>query len=83
MFFEPVDLYRTLHLKSNPMDSSHFQNNTKRMKNCPVTASNMNEPSKRGLTGVIIALWCRLRYLTMETLSQEILIYCYVTNITV
>jgi len=47
MFFEAVDLYRTLHLKTNPMDSSHFQNNTKRTKKCPVIGSNMNEPSKR------------------------------------
>jgi len=46
MFFEAVDLYRTLHLKTNPMDISHFQNNNKRTKNCPVIGSNMNEPSK-------------------------------------
>jgi len=57
MFFEAVDLHRTLHLKSNPMDSSHFQDNTKRTKNCPVIGSNMNEPIKRReLTGIIIAL---------------------------
>jgi len=47
MIFEAVDLQRTLDLKSNPMDSSHFQNNTKRTKNCPVIGSNMNETSKR------------------------------------
>jgi len=47
MIFEAVDLYITLHLKSNPVDSSHFQNNTKQTKNCPVTGSDMKEPSKR------------------------------------
>jgi len=25
MFFEAMDLYRTLDLKFNPMDSSHFE----------------------------------------------------------
>jgi len=35
MFFEAMDLYRTLTLKSNPMDSSHFENNFKRTINCP------------------------------------------------
>jgi len=43
--FEAIDLYRTLDLKSNPMDSSHFENNFKRIINCPVTRGNMNEPS--------------------------------------
>jgi len=47
MFFEAMDLYRTLHLKSNPMDSSHFENNFKRTKNCPVPRTNMNEPCKQ------------------------------------
>jgi len=46
MFFETMDLYRTLDLKSNPMDSSHFGNNFKRMKNCPATRDNVNEPSR-------------------------------------
>jgi len=57
MLFEAMDLHRTLDLKSNPMDTSHFENNFKRIKNCPATRANMNEPSiLRGLTGVIIAL---------------------------
>jgi len=45
MFFEAMDLYRTLDLKSNPMDSSYFENNFKRTINCPETRANMNEPS--------------------------------------
>jgi len=57
VFFEAVDLYRTLGLKSNPMDISHFEMNFKRTINCPATRANMIEPSKqRGLTGVFIAL---------------------------
>jgi len=42
-----MDLYRTLDLKFNPVDSSHFENNFKRTINCPTTRVNMNEPSKR------------------------------------
>jgi len=47
MFFEAMDLYRTLNLNSNPMDSSHFENNFKRTVNCPTTRANMIEPSKQ------------------------------------
>jgi len=46
MFFEAMDLYWTLDLKSNPMGSSHFENNFKRTINCPATRANMNEPSQ-------------------------------------
>jgi len=42
-----MDLYRTLDLKFNPMDSSHFESNFKRMINCLTTRTNMNESSKR------------------------------------
>jgi len=42
-----LDLYIALDLKSNPMDSSHFENNFKRTINCPATRANMNEPSIR------------------------------------
>jgi len=45
--FEAMDLYKTLDLKFNPMNSSHFENNIKRTINCPTTRANMNEPSKR------------------------------------
>ena len=45
MFFEAMDLYRTLDLKSNPMDSSCFENNFKRTISCPATRANMKEPS--------------------------------------
>jgi len=44
MFFEAMDLYRTLDLKSTPMDSSHFENNLKRTINCPATRPNRNKP---------------------------------------
>jgi len=47
MFFEATDLYRTLDLKSNPMDSSHLENDFKQTINCPATRANMNEPSKQ------------------------------------
>jgi len=46
-FFEAIDLYRTLDLKFNPMDSSHFESNFKRTINCPTTRANINEPIKR------------------------------------
>jgi len=42
-----LDLYIALDLKSNPMDSSHFENNFKLTINCPATRANMNEPSIR------------------------------------
>jgi len=47
MFFEAMDLYRTLDLKFNPVNSSHFESNFKRTVNYPTTRANMNEPSKR------------------------------------
>ena len=47
MFFEAMDLYKTLDLKFNPVDSSHFENNFKRTTNCPTNRANVNEPSKR------------------------------------
>jgi len=47
MFFEAMDMYRTLALKSNPVESSHFENNFKQTINCLVTRANMNEPSKQ------------------------------------
>jgi len=43
MFFEAMDLYRTLDLKSNTVDSSRLENNFKRIKNFPATQANMNE----------------------------------------
>ena len=42
-----MDLYRTLDLKFNLVDSSQFESNFKRTINCPTTRANMNEPSKR------------------------------------
>jgi len=42
-----LDLYIALDLKSNPVDSSHFENNFKRTINCPAARANMNEPSIR------------------------------------
>jgi len=49
MFFEAVDLYRTLDLMSNPVDSSHFRAycNFKRTINCPATWTNTYHPSKQ------------------------------------
>ena len=43
-----MDLYGTLDLKFNPMDSSHFENIFKRTTSCPITRANMNEPSYSG-----------------------------------
>jgi len=42
-----MDLYKTLDLKFNSMDSSLFEINVKQTINCPTTRANMNEPSKR------------------------------------
>jgi len=41
-----MDLFKTLDLKFNSVDSSHFDNNFKRTINCPTTRANTNEPSK-------------------------------------
>jgi len=41
-----MDLYRTLDLIFNPVDSSHFEMNFTRTINCPETPASMNEPSK-------------------------------------
>ena len=41
-----MDFYKTLDLKFNPTNSSHFENNFKRTINCPTTRAGMNEPSK-------------------------------------
>jgi len=78
MFFEAMDLYRTLDLKSNPVDSSHFENHFKRTINCPETRANMNEPSKQW-TYWRYQLLCDVHYSTAEKLSWELLIYYYVT----
>jgi len=47
MFLEEIDLYGTLDLKSNPVDSSHIENNFKRTINFPTTRDNTNEPITR------------------------------------
>jgi len=47
MFFEAMNLYRSLDLKCNPTDSSHIENNFKRTKNCAATRANIDEPSKQ------------------------------------
>jgi len=47
VFFEAMGLYRTLDLKSSPIDSSNLENNFKPTINCPVTRANMNECSKQ------------------------------------
>jgi len=58
MFFEAMDLYRTLDLKFNQMDSSHLENNFKQTINFPTTRANMNEPSKGDLQA--LPFWFRL-----------------------
>jgi len=63
MLFEAMDLYRTFYLKTNPVDSSHFENNFKQTINCPATRANMNEPSERR------AYWryhCSVTYVTQQ-----------------
>jgi len=62
------------------MDTSHFENNFKQTINCPATRANTNEPHKEDLLG--LSLLCELRYSTMEKLPCELLIYCYVANVT-
>jgi len=79
MFFEAMD--GTFDLKSNPVDSSHFEKNFTRTINCPATLANMNEPSKQR-TYWRYQLLCDVYYSTMEKLSGELHIYCYVINVT-
>ena len=80
MFFEAMDLHRTLDLKSNPMDSSHFVNNFKRTINCSTTRANMNEPTKQRTD------WryhCSVMYVSQQWRSyHENFSYYYVTNVT-
>ena len=52
-----MDLYRTLDLKFNPVDGSHFEINFKRTINCPTTRLIWMSVVSGGLTGIIIALW--------------------------
>jgi len=58
-----MDLHRILDLKSNPMNSSHFENNLKRTINCPATRANMNEPNTQQGCGsgaeAILDAWSR------------------------
>jgi len=63
MFFEAMRLYRTVDWKSNPMDSSHFENNFKRTIRWPTPRANMNEPSTQQVwgagAGAILDGWSR------------------------
>jgi len=38
------------------MDNSHFESNFKRTIKCAPTRANMNDPSKRMITGVTVAI---------------------------
>jgi len=68
MIFEAMDLYRTLDLKSNPRNSSHFQMNFKRTINCPATRANMNEPSKQTTDR---RYYCSVMYVTQQWRSYH------------
>ena len=68
MCFEAVDLYRTLDLKSNPMDSSHFENNFKRTIKCPVTRGDTNELSKQRTSW---GYHCSVRFVTQQSTSHR------------
>ena len=46
-----MDVHGTLDLKSNSVDSSHFENNFKRTINCPATRAIMNEPNTQQSCG--------------------------------
>jgi len=63
-----MDLYRTLDMKSNPMNNSYFENNFKRTINCPATRANMNEPR------TYRAYWryhCSMTYVTQQWRSYH------------
>jgi len=68
LFLKQWICYGTVDLKSNPVDSSHFENNFKRTINCPATRAIMNEPSKQ-MTYWRYQLLCDVCYSTMEILS--------------
>jgi len=68
MFFEAMDLYKTSDLKSDPIDSSQFENNFKQMISYPATWANMNEPSKQR------TYWryhCSMTYVTHQWRSYD------------
>ena len=69
-----MDLYITLDLKSNPVNSSYFENNFKQTTNCPATRVNMNEPSKQRTVTYVTHQW--------RSCHESFVIYCYVTNVT-
>jgi len=52
-----MDLYITFDLKSNPMNSSYFENTFKQTINCPATRANMNEPSKQRTVTYVTQQW--------------------------
>jgi len=67
MFFEAMDLHRTLDLNSN-LWTVPFENSFKRMINCPVTRANMNERSKHTTN------WryhCSVTYFTLQWQSSH------------
>jgi len=82
MLFEAMNLYRSLDLKYNPMDSSHFENISNERQIVQQLVLIWMSLVSRGLTGVIIALWRRLRYAKMDKLLWGRLIYYDVTNVT-
>jgi len=57
MIFEAVDLNITLDLKSNPVNSSYFDNNFKQMINCPATQANMNKHIKQRTVTYVTQQW--------------------------
>jgi len=77
-----MELYRTLDLKSNPMDSSHFrakfQTNDKLSSN-----SDWYEWELQAENWLALTLLCDVRYSTIEKLLWELLIYYYVTNVVI
>jgi len=56
MFLDAMDLYKTLDLKFNTMDSSHFENNFKRTINCPQLGLIWMSLVSGWLTGVTVAI---------------------------
>jgi len=78
MFFEAMDLYRTLDWKFNPMDSSHIGNNFKRTINCPATRAYMNEPGKQTDWGY----HCSVAYVTQQWRNYHENFSFIITNVT-
>ena len=79
MFFEAMDLHRTLDLNSI-LWRVPFENYCKWTMNYPVTRAGMNKPQYAEYQ-LALSLPCDVHYATMDEFSWKPLIYYYINNV--